>query len=250
MAFSFGQPAATAGTSGLPGNPGAPASSPFGFGGNAPQTQQQQPSNSLFGGQQQQSQQQQSGNSLFGGQQQQQQPANSLFGAQQQQPSTSLFGNSQQQQPSSSLFGNAPQQQQASASLFGNAPAQQQQQQTAPNTSLFGSQATATGGLFGTSTATAKPLFGQSTSAAQQPNPLTLSQLGGPASYTQQPQQGGMASGTGLQSNMNALDTASRRLGLPLNDKIEQIRAAWDMQNIQTCRFLVSPCDAKLQTAI
>ena len=99
--------------------------------------------------------------------------------------------------------------------------AQQQQQQQQQQTG---------GGLFGSAP---KP-FGQPTQ-----NPLTLSQLGGSTSYSLQQSKTGLFGGSSsVAHDGGASGGSNKRLGVPINDKLELIRAAWDVQNIQTCNFL------------
>lgn len=214
MAFSFGQPAQAA--------PAAAQASPFSFGAStAPK-----PAAATGGG------------FSFGAPSQVPQPATGggLFGGQ----------NTNQQQQQQGGFG---------SSLFGQ-PAQQhgQQQQTQPQTSsLFGST-NASNHLFGQSQQQGqqqnKPAFSFANNNAgpsSNTNPLTLSQLGSQPPYQQQQnnllqQSTGILGGAGAStSSVNARDQNSqKRLGIPVNDKLEAIRAAWDVRDIQSCRFLVS----------
>lgn len=183
-------------------------------------------------------------------QQQQQQPAAASTpfsfaqpGQQQQQPATSSAAPA-----SGSLFGPAPAtgglfapkpavtSAPAAGGLFGAAPA-------APAaTSLFGAApAAGTTGLFGAAPATASSLFGaapatqpQQQSSFGQSQPFSVSQLGAsqpaPQQQAQQQQQAG-------QQQQQQLD---RRLGPSLSAKMIAIHQAWDTNNLQTCRFLVS----------
>lgn len=204
----------------------------FSFGAPSANAQQSQPqTQGLFGASTNQQQSQPQTQGLFGAStnQQQQQPPKpqGLFGSSttQQQPSGSLFGNptQQQQQPQqqgSSLFG-APASGNTGSSLFGSQQPAQQQQQQQPQQ--------AAGGLFG---AANKP-FGQPTQ-----NPLTLSQLGGSTSYSLQQSKPGLFGSSSVAPDGGASGGSNKRLGIPINDKLEQIRAAWDVQNIQTCHFL------------
>lgn len=226
MAFSFGQPAQSASTSAQPapsfsfGGANNAASKPaggFSFGATPAQTQQQP---------------QQSGSNLFGnlGQQQQSQ---------------------QSQQPQQSGFGSSP---------FGQ-PAQQQPQQGGTPSLFGGNTANNTGGgLFGQSQQqnqqqSNKPAFSlgnTNTNPSTSANPLTLSQLNTQPSYQQQQMQNkplqqsfGFQSSTtgntaGAANVANRDNNAQKRLGVMVNDKLEAIRAAWDVRDLQTCRFLVS----------
>jgi len=116
--------------------------------------------------------------------------------------------------------------------------------------------------LFGNSNNNTSSLFGQQQHQQQQQNtlsfgnnqagtsnnPLTLSQLGSQPSYQQtqnkpfQQSTGFLGAGAGAStSGTNGRDNnAQKRLGIPVNDKLEAIRAAWDVRDIQSCRFLVS----------
>lgn len=51
---------------------------------------------------------------------------------------------------------------------------------------------------------------------------------------------GAGGAGQGPSSSVNATGAQDKRLGILVNDKLEAIRAAWDMQNIQACQFMVS----------
>lgn len=206
MAFSFGQAPSTNAT----GTTGAASVS---LGGTS---QQSKPNAGFSFGAANNTGQQSQSTSLFGNSSAQQQPAqsSSIFGAQQSAPSN-LFG-AQQQNPQGSLFG-----------------PQSQQQPSQPQQTGLG----------------AKPLFGTQSAAAPsqaQNNPLTLSQLGGSAPYNQQQsqQQIGKASTSttalfGNASANTAINSHDKRLGIPVNDKVEAIRAAWDLHSIQSCQFLV-----------
>lgn len=215
MAFSFGQPSQA--TS----NPLQPSSG-FSFGGSIAQKPQASGSGFSFGAPSQPQQQQPAtGGGLFGEQNNAQQPQ------QQQQQAvnfgSSLFGNQGQQQPqpqTNSLFGNSTNNATGS-SLFAN----NQQQSQAKPTFPFGNN---------------------NASTSTNPNPLTLSQLGTQPSYQQQQnkplqQSTGVLGGAGSStSGPNTRENnPQKRLGIPVNEKLEAIRAAWDVRDIQACRFLV-----------
>ncbi|UZJ54952.1 hypothetical protein CBS101457_004272 [Exobasidium rhododendri] len=229
MAFSFGQPAQAASVP-------AQASS-FSFGGTS--TAQKTPANTAgfsFGAPAQ-AQQQLNAGGLFGGgsgsQLQQQQP--------QQQSSSGLFGNAnnqQQQQQQQGGFG---------SSLFGNAGPQQQPRPPFGMSNNNNTNNNTTGNLFGTSQQQQQqqqqPAFGNNQATGS--NPLTLSQLGSQPPYQQQQNRSlqqsngflGMA-GASAGGATGKDNNAQKRLGIPVNDKLEAIRAAWDVRDLQACRFL------------
>ncbi|PWN93376.1 hypothetical protein FA10DRAFT_264034 [Acaromyces ingoldii] len=234
MAFSFGKPPGSA--------PATQTSTPgFSFGGNTAQQQQPQTGGgSLFGGGQQQQPGQGGGGFSFGGaqnttqqqppQQQQQQQSQAQMG---QLGGGFSFGGTSSSQPQ-------PQQQQnqqaGSGGLFGStsqAPGQQN------NNSLFGAPST----LNNQPQQQQNSLFASSTAG-----PLTLSQLGGQPSYqlnNQQQQQKGLGAPpqggqqqTQQQQQQQQQQQGNKRLGTPMNAKMEALRSAWNTQDIQVCQFL------------
>lgn len=192
------------------------------------------------------------------------------------QPSTFSFGASTAQKPATGgfSFGAPSQASQPSTGggLFGsqnNTQQQQPQQQTGFGSSLFGSQQSGqptsqpqTSSLFGNTSNTGGGLFGQQQAQQNKPtfsfasnnnagpststNPMTLSQMGTQPSYQQQQHQNnslnqstGFLGSAGANTNLKD-STSQKRLGIPVNDKLEAIRAAWNVRDIQSCRFLVS----------
>jgi nuclear pore complex protein Nup54 len=226
MAFSFGQPAQAA--------PSPAQSSPFSFGAS---TAQKPATGGFSFGAPSQAQQTSTGGGLFGSQNntQQQQP-------QQQQQQ-------QQQQPGG--FG---------SSLFGQQPGQQSSQPQ--SSSLFVNNSNTNGGLFGQQQQQpqqSKPAFSFASNNNAGPssntNPMTLSQMGTQPSYQQQQQNNSLNQSTGFLGSAGAStnlrdSTSQKRLGIPVNDKLEVIRAAWDVRDIQSCRFLVSTYEVICITAL